>query len=637
MMTNNGSSLSPEQYSAALSLFRAMIPAGERVPEVGSRTVSTAVGVAADVSGLSSDAFGRIIQAFDLVAVFSTGRRFQSLSPDAQDELIQKWERSPLLRWPLYLLSGMVKISHFDHTEVYANYGVDFPKGGPAEPVRWLSQVECGEDWDDDEELECDVVVVGTGPGGAIVGKELAEEGHAVVFVEEGKFHRRDAFDGSGLTSLNNFYRGHGMTAALGNSAVPVLMGKLVGGSTAINTAICFRTPTWILDEWCERLGTDQLTAARLQRHFERVERHISVAPNAEKIIGPIGDIVARGCDKLGWSHFVLERNAPDCEGHGCCDWGCPSGARLSMDRTYIPKALERGAVLFTESKATRVVIENGKAVGIVAESVVRKKKIRIRAQAVVIAGGAIPTPLMLLRQGICNSSGQLGRNLSLHPGVPASAEFDHPVEAYKYSPSGVGVDEFHREGQMLVSVGLDINMVASAHPINGRRFTEFMDKYDRIGTMGVLIKDSTRNGRVRVGPGGRPLITYWLQKADLRQISLATTRIYQIFMAAGAKRCIPLGHNMPVIENQDDLEAYRRRQFAASDFVWTAFHPLGTAQMGYDPATSVVNLDHETHDVRRLFIVDGSTVPGPTAVNPQLTIMAMATRAAERIHQRLD
>ena len=636
-MTQHESPLSPKQFTAALSLFRAMIPAGEKVPEVGSRTVNTAVEVAASSSGMNAEAFGRLIQAFDMAAVMSTGRRFQSLTADAQDALLEKWERSPVIKWPLYLVANMVKIAHFDHKEVYANYGVEFPKGGPAEPVSWLSQVQCGEEWEDDEVLECDVVVVGTGPGGAIVGKELAEEGHAVVFVEEGKLHRRDSFDGSGLTSLNNFYRGHGLMTAIGNNAVPVLMGKLVGGSTAINTAICFRTPTWILDEWCEKIGTDQLTSKRLARHFERVERHISVTPNDPKVIGPIGDIVARGCDKLGWSHFVLERNAPDCDAMGCCDWGCPSAARLGMDMTYIPKALGRGAMLFTETKATEVTISNGKAVGIVAESVERKKRIRIRAQVVVLAGGAVPTPVLLLQQGICNSSGQVGRNLSLHPGIPAAAEFDHPVEAYKFSPSGVGVDQFHREGHMLVSVGLDINMASSAHPIHGRRFTEFMDKYDRIGCMGVLVKDATQNGRVRAGPGGRPLITYWLQKADLEQFSIASTRIYEIFMAAGAKRCIPLGHNMPIIENMDDLQAYRRRKFGAADFVWTAFHPLGTCQMGYDPATSVVDLDHETHDVKRLFIVDGSTVPGPTAVNPQLTIMAMATRAAERINQRLD
>ena len=628
--------LSPKQRLAALSLLRAMLPAGKRIPEVGDLTLDITVKVAENMSGLGPAAFGKIIQAFDAVALLYTGRRFHKLSPDAQDAVLQKWEGSALLRWPLFLLSNLVKISHIDSTEVYANYGVEFPKGGAAEPVRWLSQVTCGEDWEDDEELECDVVVVGTGAGGAIVGKELAEEGHAVVFVEEGPLYRRDAFNGSGITATSKFYRGHGTVASVGNAVMPILMGKLVGGSTAINTGSSYRTPTWILDEWCEQLGTDQLTMPRLQRHFERVERHISIGPGEDKLIGPIGPLVAKGCEKLGWSHFKILRNAPDCDGMGCCDWGCPSGARLSMDVTYIPKALERGALLITEAEATEVVIENGKAVGIVAHSAVKRKKIRIRAQAVVLAGGAVPTPLMLLKQGICNSSGQLGRNLSVHPGVPASAEFDEPIEAYKHIPQGVGVDQFHREGQLIVGVGLDINMASSAYPVNGRRWTEFMDKYDRIGTMGVLVKDATRNGRVRVGPGGRPLITYWLQKEDLRQLRQATTRIFQMFFAAGAKRCYALGHNMPTIENHRDLEAYRCRTPSPSDFVFTVFHPLGTAQMGHDPHTSVVSLDHETHDVKHLFIVDGSTVPGPTAVNPQLTIMAMATRAAERINLRL-
>jgi choline dehydrogenase-like flavoprotein len=162
------------------------------------------------------------------------------------------------------------------------------------------------------------------------------------------------------------------------------------------------------------------------------------------------------------------------------------------------------------------------------------------------------------------------------------------------------------------------------------------MDNYDRIATMGVLVKDATQNGRVRVGPTGQPVATYWLQQQDLDQMRKATALIMELFLAAGAVRCYPLGHRMPVIENADDLEAYRRRPVAGLDFVWTVFHPLGTAQMGHDPTTSVVSFDHECHDVPGLFIVDGSTVPGPTAVNPQLTIMAMATRAAERIGQRL-
>jgi hypothetical protein len=628
--------LSPEQLRAALSLAQAMIPAGQRGPAAGPRTVAAFLDLASDLGQHSTRVLAQALVALDWAAVAWTGHRFHRLSADAQDALLQRWEVSPLLRWPLFGLGNLLKLAHYDSTEAYATYGVEFPKGGPPEPVRWLSQVQSGDDWPDGETLECDAVVVGTGPGGAIVGKELAEQGHAVVFLEEGSLHRRDAFKGSGIIATRKFYRGHGVLSAYGNAVVPVLMGKLVGGSSAINTGTSFRTPPWILEDWCVRLGTDALAPGRMARHFEKVERQIDIGPNDDKTIGPIGPIVARGCAKLGWSYGKVPRNAPDCDGQGCCDWGCPSAARKSMDLTYIPKALARGAQLLTEARATRVIIENGRAVGIEAESTGTHRTIRVRARVVVIAGGAVPTPVLLLHQGICNRSGELGRNLSIHPGVPASALFDEPVLAYKHIPQGMYVDQFHRQGLLLNGVGLDLNMAPNALPVYGRRLVEFMDHYDRVATMGVLAKDATQNGRVRAGVGGAPIITYWLQPADLAQMREGTYRIMELFFAAGARRGIPLGHRMPPINSRDDLEAYRQRPVAASDFVWTAFHPLGTARMGRDPRHSVVSFDHETHDVKNLFLVDGSTVPGPTAVNPQLTIMAMADRAAERIGARL-
>jgi hypothetical protein len=629
--------LSPAQRRAALSLARAMIPAGERIPGGDERTVETFLDLCSDMGPVMQQVIKHALLGFDWAARLSVGSRFHQAPPEVQDALLRRWERSALLRWPLFALGNLMKISHFDSTEVYASYGVEFPKGGAPEPVRWLQQVESGEQWEDDEPLECDAVVVGTGPGGAIVGKELAEQGHAVVFLEEGKLYRRDAFRGSGIEATRKFYRGHGTVAAVGNAVVPVLMGRLVGGSTAINTGTCFRTPPWILDEWCERLQTDELTAEQLAPHFDRVERQLDIAPNDDKTIGPIRDIVARGCDALGWSYLKIPRNAPDCDGQGCCDWGCPSGARKSMDVSYIPKALARGAMLITEARATEVLVENGKAVGVRAQSAETGRPIRVRGRVVVLAGGAVPTPMLLLKQGLCNRSGQLGANLSIHPGVPASGLFDEPVEAYKHIPQGVAVDEFHRDGILLVGVGLDINMAPNAYPVYGQRLTRFMDQYDRIASMGVLAKDATQNGRVRVGPGGTPLITYWLQKQDLSQMVRGTSKIMELFLAAGARRCYPLGHRMPVVENRDDLARYRQHRPTASDFVWTVFHPLGTARMGHDPYHSVVSFDHETHQVKNLFLVDGSTVPGPTAVNPQLTIMAMADRAAGRIGQRLE
>ncbi len=629
--------LNTDQYRAAVALARAIIPPGKRLPGAGPRTVQAAEELAEEMSAGGSWSFRQLVTALDWLAVLHTGSRFQKLGPSEREELLRTWDDSRLLYWPLFALSGLLKSVHFDHAEVFDAYGVDFEKGGPAEPVRWVSQVHRGDDWDENETIECDVVVVGTGPGGAIVGKELADQGHAVVFVEEGSLYRRDAFKGSVLTAHKKFYRGQAKVASWGNTMVPVLMGKLVGGSTAINTGTSFRTPDWILDRWCEDLNTDQLSPERMLPHFERVERALQIGPNEDKIIGPIGDIVSRGCEQLGWSHAKVPRNAPDCDAQSCCDFGCPSGARLSMDLTYIPKALERGAVLFTETKATRVIIENGRAVGIEARTTEHNRTLKIRGQAVVLAGGAIPTPVLLQEQGICNRSGQVGRNLTLHPGAAVSGLFDDLIECYKMVPQGVFVDQFHRQGLLLVGAQGAMNFAPHMFPFSGHRLTDVMDQYDHITTMGVLVKDATQNGRVRPGFGGDPLITYWLQREDLEQMHRGMVHIMELFRAAGAKKLYPLGHRMPVIESDADYERFRNLRVGPTDILWTSFHPLGTIRMGWDPNTSVVGFDHESHDVKRLFIVDGGTVPGATAVNPQLTIMAMADRAGKLIADKLD
>jgi choline dehydrogenase-like flavoprotein len=109
-----------------------------------------------------------------------------------------------------------------------------------------------------------------------------------------------------------------------------------------------------------------------------------------------------------------------------------------------------------------------------------------------------------------------------------------------------------------------------------------------------------------------------------------------EMALAAGAKRLYPFVVGHPPVDGARGLDAFRKESLGPADFVWASYHPLGSCRMGKDPKTSVVDLDHAAHDVPGLFVVDGSTVRGPIGVNPQLTIMAMATRAAERIAARL-
>jgi choline dehydrogenase-like flavoprotein len=623
---------------AALALAEAIVPGSATIPAADEVTVA----LADEAVGLfhpSLKRAWRVAQAtLDAAAVAQKGRPFHSLSSEAQDALVQRWEQDPVLRMPLSLVSLIYRFVHFDRPRVYEAMGgkpasADGAEVKRIEEPRWLQQVHRGEDWTEEEDLECDVVVIGTGAGGAVVGRELADRGLAVVFIEEGDHHRRDAFNGRSLESHHKFYRG---AVTVGNVAMPVFMGRLVGGSTAINGGTCFRTPPWVLERWCEDLGTGDFAPDAMTRFFSRVEDVLQVAPTERRYIGPIADVMSRGCDALGWHHFPIMRNAPGCNGSGFCDFGCRTGAKRGTDLAYVPPALERGSVLLTGLRAERVILEGGRAVGV--EGIAKNgRAIRVRGKAVVLAGGSIPTPLFLLKQGLGNRSEQVGRNLAIQPSSGFSARFDEAIDANDHVPQGYACDEFLRDGMLLMAAQPDLRVAGVLFPFSGRRLMEALGAVDRVASFALLVRDSSSNGRVWRDVGGLPAITYNVSREDVSKMHLLMTRAGEMCRAAGAKTLYPLTLRRQILEDARAFDHFRKTPLSPTEIVWTSYHPLGTCRMGKDPATSVVGLDHQVHDVPGLYVVDGSTVPSALGVNPQLTIMAMATRAAEKIAERVS
>lgn len=612
---------------AALSLLEAMIPGTEGVPGGDEATLRRTEEVVAELSPSLLRAWRAAQRALSAAAALSAGAPFYALDAKRQQEMLIRWSKDPVLRGPYSLVLLVYKLVHFDRPEVYARMGGRLEVVRDLDQPRWLQQVTRGEDLRDEQTVACDVVVVGTGAGGAVVGRELAARGYAVAFVEEGDLHRRDSFDGSSVRAHQRFYRG---AVALGNAPMPIFMGRLVGGSTAINGGTCFRTPPWVLDRWCDTLRTDDFSTPAMAPYFERVEAFLEVGPTDARFLGPIAGVFERGCRALGWSHQRIRRNAPGCTASGFCDFGCRTDARRSTNVSYIPAALERSAALYTGVRAERVRVENGRATGL--DAVTRAGvRVRFHASAVVLAGGALPTPALLLRQGICDTSGQVGRNLSLHPSGGMSALFDEEIRGAAHVPQGFAVDHFLREGILILGAQSDRHVTPMALPVSGDRLMEALARVDHLATVGTLVADDRPSGVVRYEREGGVVVTSNLTAMDVSRLHRAMVLSGEMFLAAGARRLYPVVTSTPVVE-RDDFHRFAKAELAAGDLPLVSYHPLGSCRMGRDPARSVVDLEHQTHDVRRLFIVDGSTVPGPLGVNPQLTIMAMATRAAERI-----
>ncbi len=620
-------------YRSALALAEAIIPGSARVPAADEGTVARANEVVAAFHPGLSGAWRAAQTTLSAAAVVQTGRPFYALSADRQEALLRRWEKDAILKTPLGLVALVYRFVHFDRPGVYETMGGTPNVVQNLEQPRWLRQVHRGEEWASGD-VECEVVVVGTGAGGAVVGRELADRGLAVVFVEEGQHHRRDSFDGSSVRAHQRFYRG---AFSVGNAPMPVFMGRLVGGSTAINGGTSYRTPPWVLERWCEEIGTDDFSVQAMKPYFDRVEEVLEVAPSGPQQIGPIGDVMARGCDKLGWSHYPVRRNAPGCDGSGFCDFGCRTDARRGTNLAYVPPALETGALLLTGLTADHITIEAGRAVGVVATAS-NGNKVRVRARAVVLAGGAVPTPLLLLKQDLANRSGEVGKNLTLHPSAGFSALMPEKIDGHKHIPQGYGCDEFLRQGILIMTAQGDVNIAGVVFPFSGRRLIEAVENLDRTASFALLIRDtSTKAGRVWRSVGGFPAITYNVPQshADLAHQGMIHTG--EMCLAAGATTLFPASLRMQILEGAKDWDRFRKAKLGPADIVWTSYHPLGTCKMGNDPRTSVVGIDHETHDVPGLYVVDGSTVPGPLGVNPQITIMAMATRAAEKIAERLN
>jgi choline dehydrogenase-like flavoprotein len=618
-----------------LAFAEAILPGGEGAPGADERVVELLEEYLAR-KGMEPlmPVVGAALSALDATALAFYRRRFVKLSRSEQQEHLTRLASTRATQIPIHLLSALLKLLHFDQTPVLEALGGERVKVLPEAPPSWKQNVVSASSWDPNETIECDVVVVGTGAGGGVVGAELAERGHAVLFVEEGEYYDRSTFLHSQVESFERYY--HNGVWVFGNNVFPIFSGRMVGGSTAVNTGTSLRPPRFIIDAWAERLKSSDFSAEGLEPYFHRVEQRLGVTTHDPKHIGPIGDVIARGCDALGWSHYALPRNAPDCTGEGFCAYGCRTGAKRSTDVSYVPAALKNGAMLLTGMRADEVIVENARAVGLRGFAKSDGRRIEVRAKKVVIAGNAVNTPLMLMKQGLCNQSGQLGRNLTLHPSTGLSALYDEVIDGTHHIPQGYGTQEFIDEGILINAANADPTVFPIILALTGAPLMKAVAQQDRMVGLGILAHDHGEGGRVWWSAKGHPLITYNLTPQDVHCLHQGLVRGTQMLTAAGAKKVYPGMMNMPVLEGPDDVQRLIDADPKPGDFILISYHPLGTAKMGRDPKSSVVDLWQESHDVKDLHIVDGSSIPGAPAVNPQITIMAFATRAAERIHDAL-
>ncbi len=497
-------------------------------------------------------------------------------------------------------------------------------------------------DYHNDLHLACDVCVIGSGPGGAVVAKELAEKGHEVVLLEEGGHFTRQDWNGMPLPGLMNMYRAGGATGTVGNQAISVTMGKCIGGSSTVNSATCFRTPDYILRNWQRDLGLEQMTPENLKPYFERVETILNVTELPWEVLGKNAQIVKRGCDKLGLHCRPLKHNVKDCRGCGPCQFGCQEGAKQSVDVTYVPLAESFGATILADCRAERLIIRDGIVHGVKASLKAAERgdhsyQAVVTAKMVVVSCGAMITPAFLKRQRLKNR--HIGRHLQIHPGARVAAMMDEVVEGWKGVSQGAYVDDFEDQGIMLEGVFVHPSILLSGMPGLGHAHKELAVRYNNLAAFGVMAHDET-TGSILKTPGKRNpngfLASYFITPGDMEKLKKGICHTARIFFAAGARHVYTGISRMPLLTAPDQIEDLLAVKIKPMHTELLAFHPLGSCRMASHPGLGAVTPSGETYDVRNLFVSDGSIVPTSLGVNPQITIMTMANLVAEEMAKRL-
>lgn len=460
--------------------------------------------------------------------------------------------------------------------------------------------------------VNADACVIGAGAGGAVVAAELSEGGADVVVLEQGPEHDPDGFTARPPQMLARLYRDGGQTVTVGRPPIALPLGSGIGGTTLINSGTCFRTPPQVLRRWREQYGLE-LDESSLEPCFGRVERALSVSEVTPELAGGNAAVVRRGAERLGWSAGYLRRNAKGCVGSAVCAFGCPTSAKQHTGITYVPRARAAGARILTGVDARKVVVDGGRARGVEAVDAERNR-FEIRAPLVIVAAGTIFTPLLLRASGLGLGSGQLGRNLSMHPATGAVALMEEVVNMARGVPQSFYVDQFADQGIMFETVAGPPAYVAMSLPLRGARHAQAMASYPRLAQLGLMVSDAPAGSVHQIGR--RPVIRYDLDRGDLEKFRLGLARLEQLLRAAGAVEVY-----LPLTPGVTPERARMR------DLRLMAFHPLGTARAHASSSHGVVDGRLAVHGIDGLYVADGSVVPSALGVNPQLTIMALATK----------
>jgi choline dehydrogenase-like flavoprotein len=505
------------------------------------------------------------------------------------------------------------------------------------------------EDVRHDLEEDADVCVIGSGAGGAVFAHAMVEAGRSVVVLEAGPYYTRADFDQRSDHMLARLYGERGW-ATSEDLSVNILYAQCLGGTTVVYWADSFRTPPDRLERWTREFRLRGKTPEELAPHFEKIEKAIHVVPAAPELFNNNNLLLKKGAEALGWQGETVTQARQGCVGCGFAMEGCAYDAKQSMLVTLIPRASDKGAKIFTSCPAQRLEVEHGRAAGVSARfrdprTKVPLHRLRVRSRVTVLAAGGVGSPLLLLQNAVANRNGQVGKNFFTNPGAMVFALFGSEVLMYRKIPAAYGVMQFRqvREnergeylegGYLLLPNQLQPAVAAAMLPGFGSLHRHYIENFPRLGGTYAILDDENP-GEIMLDEAGDPVFRYVLRGRDRLKTKDFLKKSARVLLAAGATEVLIPSQPLLLVHDERGLHAIDSLSVAPGTLPLAGPHLLGTCRRGEDPAASVVNSYGESHEVKNLWVVDGSSLPGSVSVDPSLTIMAFASQSADTLNER--
>ena len=516
----------------------------------------------------------------------------------------------------------------------YDNIVPSYPVPDPREVLLPAAPADGFEEVGEGRELEADVVIVGSGPGGAAAARVLAEAGKRVVVLEEGP--ARSRFRRSHAHTARYHMQEGGSMVARGSAFMPIAAGRGVGGGTLVNSALSFHTPDAVLADWAERLAEPMWAPEAMRPIFDELTAMVGVGITPDVVAGENNRIVVRGAAALGHPGGLAPRSTPGCTGCGACNFGCPVGGKASTDLTFLPRAVAAGALIQAETRVSQILVEDGRAVGVRGQAFhpdtrVGGGPVTVRAPEVLVCAGGIGTPRLLWQAGLGEAlGGAVGEGLHVHPGSAVLGISPTRVEMWRGATQGAYFHVDDQPGMLPHTFQAPPEACLLAAGFVGDRLEEGLEVLPYLCGCIVMISDHSA-GRVRATASGRADIRYDFLDSDVQRIKDGMEVVAEVLLAGGAQELLAPVHGVGRHRSAASL-AEALVDKSIRDFTLYASHPMSTCRMGLDPASSVVDGEGRAHLLPGLRLADSSVFPTSLGVNPQLTTMAVGTRIAQRM-----